>query len=431
MTSNRWRVIATPFFAAMLVAPVLVNCDKLGKVPGVPSIPGNCPDTASLDAIAKADWTAALKVDAKVGAQVKGGLQAALNLKNLAAEIDGQLKVACNNLAKDLGGPGDGKDGPTACKAAIDVMGSVKAKMGASAKIAIDIVPPKCAASMSATAECAGKCDVQATGGKAEVKCEGGEISGKCDAKCTGGCTLEGGGKCEGECGGKCDAEMAGTCDGTCEGKCDGKAAAKADASGKANCAGKCEGKCSGNVKGECKGKCGGSCQLKAEAKCDGTCSGKCTVEMKEPKCSGTIVPPKVSAECKASCDAQVSAKVECSPASVALKIEGAADASAQAQFKGAIEKNLPAVLKIAIGMKDRLEGVAASGKAVLEGVEAAAKASVKGGPQAAAQIGLCVGAPFKGAFDAVASVKANVNVSVDVKASASASGSAGGKAGG
>jgi hypothetical protein len=37
-----------------------------------------------------------------------------------------------------------------------------------------------------------------------------------------------------------------------------------------------------------------------------------------------------------------------------------------------------------------------------------------------------CVGAPFKGALDAVANVKANVNVSVNVQASASASGHAG-----
>lgn len=418
MTSNRFRVVSMPFFAAMLAAPVLVNCGKLGSmVPG-----GKCDvDVTNISAIAKADWAATLKVDAKVGAQIKGGLQAALNLKNLAAEIDGQLKVACNGLAKDLGAP-EGKDAQSACKGAIKVMGEVKAKMGANIKIKLDFQPPKCSASMSAMAECSGSCDVQATGGKAEVKCEGGEISGTCDAKCEGSCELEAGAKCEGECGGECSAEMKGTCEGTCEGKCDGK-------DSKGECKGTCEGKCQGNTKGECKGECKGGCQLKAGGSCKGSCSGKCSVEMKAPKCSGKLEPPKVSAECKASCDAQVSGKVECTPVRVAVKIEGSADAQAQAKFEGAIKNNLGGVIKIAVGMKDRLEGVAASGKAVLDGVQAAAKAGAKGGAQGALKITACIAAPFTAAFDAVANVKANVNVSVDVKASASASGEA--KAGG
>jgi hypothetical protein len=407
---------------------MLVNCGKLpGGIPGVPDL-GNCPDTGSLDAIAKADWSAALKVDAKVGAQIKGGLQAALNLKDLAADIDGQMKVACSNLAKDLGKPGDFKDGPEACKAAIAVMGEVKGSFGANAKISIDITEPKCSASMGLTAECSGKCDASASGPKAEVKCEGGEISGECGAKCEGSCDVSAGAKCEGECGGSCDAEMSGTCEGKCDGKCDGKATPKG---GGAECKGKCDGKCDGKVKGECKGTCKGGCQLKAGGSCKGTCSGKCSVEMKAPKCSGTVTGPKVSAECKASCDAQVSGKLECTPAGVKLKVEGSANADASAKFTTAVQANLPAVLKIAIGMKDRLNGVATSGEAVIKGVQAAAQAGAKGGAMGAAKITACVGAPFKGAFDAVASVKANVNVSVDVKASASASGSAGGKAGG
>ncbi|MBN8285389.1 hypothetical protein, partial [Zoogloea sp.] len=85
---------------------------------------------------------------------------------------DGQLKVACNALGKDLGAP-EGKDAQEACKGAIKVMGEVKAKMGANIKIALDFQPPKCSASMSAMADCSGKCDVQATGGKAEVYLDG------------------------------------------------------------------------------------------------------------------------------------------------------------------------------------------------------------------------------------------------------------------
>ena len=178
MVSNRWRILATPFAVLALASPALIDCGSLPKVPG--GIPGmaDCPDVANAEAVAKFDWEKNFKLDAKVAGQLKGGIQAAIDLKGLAAQVDGDLKVACGGLAKDLGSKEDFKDGTSACKAAIKVMGEVKAKMGASAKISLDIKPPVCSASMSAMADCAGECDVKATGGKAEVKCEGGEISG-------------------------------------------------------------------------------------------------------------------------------------------------------------------------------------------------------------------------------------------------------------
>lgn len=426
MVSKGWRIVSWPVLVAALGSPLLIDCGGLPSVPGVPSLPGlpgNCPDMANIDAVAKFDWAKEFKLDVSAGAKLKGGVTAALNLKALAAEIDGDLKVACGNLAKDLGSKEQFADGTSACKAAIKVMGDVKAKMGASASIKLDLQPPKCSASMSAMADCAGSCDASVKGGKAEVKCEGGEISGSCGAKCEGSCEMEAGAACDGECSGSCDASFKGTCTGTCDGKCDGK-------NTKGECKGTCEGKCDAGAKGECKGKCGGSCKMKAAAECKGTCSGKCSVEMKEPKCSGEVKPPQVSAECKASCDAKVSGKLECTPARVALAITGAADASASANFKAAVEKNLPAILKVAIGMKDRVTSVAGSVSAVVEGAQGAVKGAVSGGPAVAAALTACVASPFKGAFDAAASIKANVNVSVDVKASASASGSASGKAG-
>lgn len=423
MVSNRWRIVMTPVAALILGSPLLMDCGSLPKLPG--GIPGvaDCPEM-NAEAIASFDWTKNFKLNAEVSGKLKGGLAAAIELKGLAAQIDGELAVACNDIAKDLGGKGDAKGAPDACKAAIKVMGDVKAKFGASAKISLDLQPPVCSASMSAMADCAGSCDASVKGGKAEVKCEGGEISGECSAKCEGKCTMEAAASCSGTCEGSCDASFSGTCGGKCDGKCDGKATGTA---GGAECKGKCDGKCDAGAKGECKGKCGGSCELKGGGECKGSCSGKCSVEMKAPKCSGKIEPPKVSAECKANCDAKVSGKVECTPARVALKIEGAADAEAAAKFKGAIEKNLPKVLKIAIGMKDRLASVGASVTAVVDGVQGTVKGAVSGGPALAAQLTACVAAPFTGALDAAASLKASVNVSVDVKASASASGSASG----
>jgi hypothetical protein len=431
MSSNRWRVVTWPFLLVTLASPLLVNCkglpggDKLGALN---DLNPSCPvETASIDAIAKADWGAALKIDAKAGAQIKGSLQAALNLQKLAAEIDGELKVACGNLAKDLGGTADAKDGPTQCQAAIKVMGDLKASMGASATFAIDIVPPKCSASMSAAAECSGKCEGNVSGPKAEVKCEGGEISGECGAKCEGSCDVSAGAACEGECGGSCEGDFSGTCGGKCDGKCDGKAGPK----GGGECKGKCEGKCDAKAQGACKGTCKGNCALKAGGSCKGTCSGRCSVEMKAPKCSGKVTPPKASADCSASCDAEVSGKLECTPASVKLAVKGAANADASAKYQAAIEKNLPAILKVAIGMKDRLEGVAKAGEQVVAGAKATVEVAGKGDKKIALKLAACVAMPFKGAIDAVASVKANVNVSVDVKASASASGSGSAKAGG
>ncbi|HMI86126.1 MAG TPA: hypothetical protein VK550_18655 [Polyangiaceae bacterium] len=429
MVSNYWRIVSLPVLLTALASPLLIDCGKMPSVPGAPNVPGvpgapgNCPDMANVDAVANFDWQKEFKLDASAAGKLKGGLAAAINLKGLAVEIDGDLKSACGNLAKDLGASGDFADGKAACDAAIKAMGDARAKMGANAKANLAVTPPHCSASMDAMADCAGKCDASVQGGKAEVKCEKGELSGSCDAKCEGKCELTAAATCDGTCEGSCDAHFTGKCEGTCNGKCDGK-------DSKGSCAGKCDGSCDAGGKGDCKGKCGGSCQLKGAAKCDGQCTGKCSVEMKAPKCTGEVTPPKVSAECKASCDAKVNGKLECTPAKVALNVTGAADASVATKYKGAIEKNLPAILKIAIGMKDRVASITGSVEGVIDGAQGTVKAAASGSPVTGAALTACVANPFKGAMDAAASIKANVNVSVDVKASASASGSASGKAG-
>jgi len=335
---------------------------------------------ASVDAVANFDWQKEYKLEASAAGKLKGGLSAAINLRGLAMQIDGDLKSACGNIVHDLGGGGDFADGKAACDAAIKVMGETRAKLGAGAKATLVTQPPHCSASMDAYADCAGHCDATVQGGKAEVKCEGGELSGSCDAKCEGKCELAAAATCEGTCEGSCDAHFSGTCQGTCNGKCDGKDT-------KGSCAGKCDGSCDAAGKGECKGKCGGTCQINGSAKCEGQCTGKCSVTMKEPHCTGQVTPPKVSAECKASCDAKVSGKLDCSPAKVVLKVEGAANAEVSAKYKAAIEKNLPAVLRIAVGMKDRADSVAASVQSVVESAQATIRASAAGSATTAAAL--------------------------------------------
>jgi len=423
------RTLSLPIVFGMLASPLLMDCGALPK--GLPgpmgdlAAAGSCPEM-SVEGLANLDFAKEFKLSAEAGAKLKAGVLASVEIKDFAAKIDADLKTACGGIAKDLGATGEFKSGEEACKAAAKAMGDFKAKLGANAKIAITIKAPVCRADMSVMGDCAAKCDASVTGPSAKVECEPGKLSGSCDAQCEGSCDVEAGAACSGECSGKCDAAMKGTCSGKCDGKCDGK-----DSKG-ASCAGTCDGKCDAQVQGECKGKCGGSCKLKAGAKCEGTCSGKCSAEMKAPKCNGEVKPPKMSAECKGQCDAKVSAKAECTPAAVGISIVGAADADAAGKFKATIEKNLPIVLKVAIGMAESAPKVALSGKAAVEGVQASVTEIAKSAGASAAlvggRIGGCFAGTFKGALDGAASIQANVSVSVDVKASAS--GSAGGSAG-
>ena len=417
---------------AVLVPVFLSGCGAAGQLNGlasnVPGVGGKCPDLTKPEAILAFDFATEFKLDAAVGGKLKAATAAAVELKGFADQIDADLKAGCGPIAKDLGAGADFKDGKSACEAAVKAIGDTKAKIGGAAKLTLVVKPPRCQADMNVYADCAGKCDVSATGGKAKVECEPGKLSGKCDANCEGSCDVQAGGKCDGTCNGTCDAEVKGSCGGKCNGKCDGK-----DSKG-ASCAGSCEGKCEGgSIQGECKGKCGGECKLKASAKCEGTCTGKCSTEIKEPKCTGEVIPPKISADCKAHCDSSVSAKMECSPASVSLAASGVADAKAFENLKATLEKNLPLVLKVSIGMGDRAVKIAGNAKTVVEGaVSTMTSVGGKGGAAGAVtagQLTACLGETFKGAISAAGSIQANVSVSVNV--SASASGSAGGGAGG
>ena len=430
MSSN---LIVKTLIAAAVVLPVIVSCgaakglsDKANDATGG-ALGAKCPDLSKPESILSADFAGTFKLDAATAAKLRASTAASVEIKTLSDQIDADLKVGCGGVAKDLGVAGDFKDGKTACDAALKAIGDTKAKLGATAKVAFVMVPPKCQASMSVMADCAAKCDVNVKPGSADIQCEPGKLSGRCDADCEGSCDVTAAAKCDGTCNGTCDADItAATCSGKCTGKCDG-----ATSSGAA-CAGKCDGKCDGQIKGQCKGKCGGSCDLKAKAKCEGTCTGKCSAQFKEPKCTGQITPPEMSADCKAHCEAHVQTKAECTPAKVGITIVGAVDAKAAASLKTALENNLAAVLKVSIGEGDRAVKAAANVGIVIDGAQATIKDLVaKGGVSAAAttgQLGVCLGDSFKGALSAASSIQANVKVSASV--SASASGSAGGAAG-
>jgi hypothetical protein len=427
MSANRGRSLSSKLMAVMIVAgvPLLINCGKMpGGVPGVPNVPGapgGCPaNIADASAIMSANFG----LEGELEGKVKAALAAGADVQEIAGSIEGDVVTACSGIAKDLGAKDDdlkpkedgpGKKAEAACNVASKLIGEFKAK--AKGKVVLDVKPPKCEASLDASVDCAAKCDATVKPGSVKATCEGGELSGECGAKCDGKCTVEASatceGSCSGECKGECSADISGKCDGDCAGKCDGK-----DSKGK--CAGTCDGKCKGKAdaqcSGTCKGSCSASCETKAAGECKGTCSGKCSVEMKAPKCSGEVKPPEMSAECKAHCNASVNGKAECKPATVFVKVEGAADAEASTKLKATLTKNLPLLLKVSMGMKGKLEGITASVKTVAEGAQAAVTSS----GSAAMKVGGC----FAASLDAQA--KASVSINVSVKASASASGSAG-----
>jgi hypothetical protein len=416
-----------PFLFLVSLSSVLAMTAAGCRGKGVPGIPsgGACPSFASAEAVAKVDFAHEFKLKADVAHKLKAGVEAAVELKALADRIDADLKVGCVGLATDLGHAESFEDGQAACRAAVKAMEDARAKLGASAHVVLEASPPHCAASMDAMADCAAQCDANVKPGTAKVECEPGKLSGTCGGECSGSCDMSAAGACEGTCEGGCDAAFKGSCGGQCTGKCDGK-------DSKGACSGTCEGRCESHAKGQCKGKCDGRCELKAKAHCGGTCSGSCSVAMKAPKCTGEVTPPKMSAECNAHCDAKMEAKMECKPANVVVRIKGAVDAKAANAYRLALEKNLPVLLKIAVGMAHRAEGAAADVQAVVSGLQGSVEAMAKSSGDAVTGTRLvaCVAAPFKGAIDAAASVRASVKVSVDVKASASASGKPGANAG-
>ncbi len=401
--------------ALMPLTLAVANC---GAIPGFPG-GGDCPDSP------EAAMRASFGLKGEAEGKVKAALAAGAALQGLAAEVEADVATACGNLAKDLGASDDeieaeddgpGKKAEAACQAAVKALGSLKAK--ASGSLQVKVVPPKCSASMNAMADCAAECDANIEPGSAKVKCEGGELSGKCSGKCSGSCTVEAGAACEGSCSatceGSCEGKFSGECEGKCNGTCNGASTSGGSCDG--TCDGTCEGSASGSCAGTCKGECSAQCEIKGKADCSGTCSGGCSVELEAPKCSGEVKPPKMSAECEASCDAQVSGKVECVPAQVRVTIAGAADAAAATKLKGALKANLPALLKVTLGLKGKLEAAVGNVKTALAG----AKSVVSGGGEGALKAGACIAASLKAQADAA------VSINVSVKASASASGEAG-----
>ncbi len=336
-----------------------------------------------------------------------------------ATELDTSLRTTCLRMGSDLRISANemaatGSENPTqkACERVVrEIRSEVAALRAATAavRITVDVQPPRCEVSIDAYGRCAASCDASFTPGSADIRCEGGEIRGTCSGQCTGRCAAEVSGACAGACEGTCSGGCSGVCNGVCEGTC-----ASRDARG--NCNGACSGTCRGSCSAGCTGGCAGRCELSGQASCTGECRGGCSVAYTEPRCTGRVVPPRMSADCRASCDARLDAQATCTPAQAVLRVDGAgAEAAARvARLQTAVANNYGQILDVAA----RLARVGESG-----GRLAGAIGEL---PSAVSTLGIAAVGCATSAVAATAAAAASVSVSVNVSVSVSGSFQAG-----
>jgi len=375
MWTRRWLRLASSSLVVLAIALPVLDC---GARPGAVPVAPRCPDVADDAAVLAYDWTA-FHVDAARAADLKRALAAAIEVKRLAARVDADLKTGCGGLATDLGASGDFESGKEACEAASRAIRETIAKLGGP-KIALDAAAPKCGAPLDVFAVCAAECEARE---RAAPTCEAGKLQGACTGACSGACDVQSGAKCAGTCRGKCD--------GKCQGRCEGIAS---------------RGVCAGTCDGVCTGACTGACDLRDKAPCNGTCTGACDAEMKTPRCVAALASP--SAACAARCNARSFAKADCTRARVGVTIE-ASDKPLAKKLTSALENDLPLVLQISSGMRQRLEKLAADAKALLADAEALADSPA---------LGKCVAPTMREGIAACTSIQSSLAAAAAISSS-------------
>jgi hypothetical protein len=322
---------------------------------------GKCPEPTNPDRVVAFDWSKELGVDAPLAARLRGVSGTAVEAQLLAAQVDAELRTACGAMAAELGVKGSFASAPVACQAAVDALKAARAKLDKKDKVALHAHPAICPEAIDDVKECAKRCSGQEQA--PDATCAG-ATAGRCPGTCDGPCELRTPGVCEGTCLGQCESGFTGTCDGTCKGKCDG-----IEVKPTGECKGKCEGACDAVGKGECKGRCAGGCQLHASA-CAGTCAGRCSVAVQAPQCLGSVKLAATSTECGSYCELRAVHRAACGAAQVDVRVDGPKDAPAGV-YAGAIERHLPAVLKVEQQLKGRVELLNRAKGAVASGLKA------------------------------------------------------------
>ncbi len=427
---------ALPWMMLLLAVPVMGSCAIKNDIQAAAS---GCDEfQAGGQAVATLD----------INAKVKAFAQATAELRDVGNGIQSDVKVACINIAKDLGETdrwsNDDTDGALsnsgktgACDvAASRIEAIMTAGIQAGASFALEVSGGECSVDADAQASCETACktDVTCTEATTVVRCPPAELSVQCDTECQAQAVCQGRvdaeancmGKCESECAGTCSGELRGTteggCTGSCEGKCDGVAT---PAGGMVNCTGTCEGRCTqphpaamchGKCASSCNGKCKGECKLDAMASINCgvgvSCKGGCMGTATQPQCETELIPPVCMGDpnCQTSCSAQASAKATCTP--LTLTLTSNVDATGDlALLKTTIEANLPAIMLIT-----KTKGQLAV--RALQKVSATAQAVVESSGSLGGKAIACAGTA------ASASVKALASMSVSVSASASVSSS-------
>jgi hypothetical protein len=182
-----------------------------------------------------------------------------------------------------------------------------------------------------------------------------------------------------------------------------------------------CEG---GELVGKCSGTCQGDCNasgtwVSSQASCEGLCRGGCSVAFEEPRCTGTMRPPRVEAECAAACNAKLDAEARCTPGEAHVAVRGAIDSNIDervAKLRGAVEGAGVAVL----ATRAKLQRLVGSGKLLLRAADDV--------PRAVGDIGLSAAACA--AESAAGIINASASISISFEASVSVSGAITGSAG-
>ncbi len=385
------RSVLTIHLLALAIAFGCGGGTGLPTAPGGPEVPGggDLPGGGG-NADCGADF------GAEAAAQKLEAFIAATNQVQASAEaIQNGLLDACKRMGQSLGMSegelsGSGADGTrSVCNAVAgklrDEMSSVRGSAGVT--VTLQTIPPQCAVSVNAYAECAGTCEARVDPGEVQVECEGGELRGGCTAECTGSCSV--------------DVEA--RCTGTCEGACDGRCSATAE---------------DGSCNGQCRGDCHGHCVAQASGQCSGECRGGCSVAFTEPRCTGHVRPPSVSAECQASCDANMDAQMTCEPGRVELEVTGRVGTDLRAKVE-ALKAAFLAGFGEILAIKVKIERLVAS---VGHLIEMAADL-----PAAVASVGLSATSCIQAQLQAVTgTMSGSLTVSVEVSASVSGSAAAG-----
>jgi hypothetical protein len=131
-------------------------------------------------------------------------------------------------------------------------------------------------------------------------------------------------------------------------------------------------------------------------------------------------------AACVASCDADLSSVASCSDARVTVTIDHTHHVARAKHLAIALERYLPAILRVSVGMKARATAAARSAQAALSASDDLMSSADSRG-EAGAALSSCASGPLRTGLAAIGSVNVSVRVAIEVKTATDTSDNAGG----